>query len=306
MRAAVPIGWAAAVLASSAALGQPPQNVPETAADRHKRGVDFHLERRLDEASREYARALQLDPPRAPAEEEEAAILRFAPRVYTTRDEFFPLKDAAAVVHPSERLIAYHLFWEDDIDFPDDNDPCDHEVAWVRYSADRRSIERFGTYFHGRFLDAREDALRDAAAHGMRPRLNVQWGKHGSMPFGWESMTIVANEGDTERAYYAVGKPISLTEYQRGTWQKLQKEGRRLVDHPLAKRLGWPDRFDGSWERSIDFSRPVDLVALIRKRRLMIVSRWNSASINQHFLTYNFRPKTEWPRDFSDAVSPGW
>jgi len=25
------------------------------------------------------------------------------------------------------------------------------------------------------------------------------------------------------------------------------------------------------------------------------VSRWNSATINQHFLRYNFRPKTEWP-----------
>jgi len=27
------------------------------------------------------------------------------------------------------------------------------------------------------------------------------------------------------------------------------------------------------------------------------VSRWNSATINQHFLPYNFRPKTEWPVD---------
>ena len=31
-------------------------------------------------------------------------------------------------MHPQRRLIAYHFFWEDDIDFPEDNDPCDHEA----------------------------------------------------------------------------------------------------------------------------------------------------------------------------------
>lgn len=276
--------------ASSGAPG--PQ---ETASSRHERGVNFHLERRLDEAAREYAQALALDPPRMPGADERATILRFAPRVFTTPDEMFPLKDAAAVLHPSERLIAYHLFWEDDIDFPDDNDPCDHEVVWVQFSPDRQSVERFWTYFHGRILEAGEDALRDARAYAMRPRVNVQWGKHGSMPFGWESMSIVGDTGDLERAYYAVGKPIALAEYNRGTWRKLQTEGRRLIEHPLARRLQWPDRFTGTWERFVDFSRPVDLAAAIKAGNLMSVSRWNSAVINRHFLAYNFRPKTEWP-----------
>jgi hypothetical protein len=102
---------------------------PQAAADHHQRGVDYHLQRRLDEAAREYSQVLALDPARAPGADERATILRFAPRVYTTPDEVFPLKDAAAILHPSERVIAYHLFWEDDIDFPDDNDPCDHEVV---------------------------------------------------------------------------------------------------------------------------------------------------------------------------------
>ena len=183
------------------------------------------------------------------------------------RTRFFPLKDAAAVLHPSERLIAYHLFWEDDIDFPDDNDPCDHEVVWVQFSPDRQSIERFWTYFHGRILEAGESALRDARDHEMRPRVNVQWGKHGSMPFAWESMAIVGDTGDLERAYYVVGKPITLADYNRGTWQKLRSEGRRLIDHPLARRLRWPDRFTGEWERFVDFSRAVDLPSLIKERR---------------------------------------
>ena len=268
---------------------------PETAAGHHERGVEYHLQRRLDEASREYSQTLALDPARAPAADERAAIFRFAPRVFTTPDEFFPLKDAAAILHPSERVIAYHLFWEDDIDFPDDNDPCDHEVVWVRFSPDRRSIERFWTYFHGRLLEGGESALRDAREHEMRARVNVQWGKHGSMPLAWESMEIVGNAGDLERAYYPVGKPMPLADYNRGTWKKLRGEGRRLIDHPIARRLRWPDRFTGEWERFVDFSHAVDFSRLLTERDLVSVSRWNSAVINQHFLPYNFRPKTEWP-----------
>ena len=248
-----PDRWRAAVARAerAASVGEP--GPPETAASHHQRGVDFHLQRRLDEAAREYAQALALDPPRAPGADERATILRFAPRVYTTPDEIFPLKDAAAVLHPSERLIAYHLFWEDDIDFPDDNDPCDHEVVWVQFSPDRRSIERFWTYFHGRILEAGEDALRDARDHGMRPRVNVQWGKHGSMPLAWESMAIVGDAGDLERAYYTVGKAHPLADYNRGTWQKLRKEGRRLdrssarappgLARSLHRRLGALRRF---------------------------------------------------------------
>ena len=128
----------------------------------------------------------------------------------------------------------------------------------------------------------------------MRPRVNTQWGKHGSMPPGWEQLQIVANGGDIERNT-DVGPPISLEDYNRGTWRKLQTEGRRQIEHPMARRLGWPERFAGDWKQFVDFSRAVDLLTLIDRRRMVSVSRWNSAVINQHFLAYNFRPKTEWP-----------
>jgi hypothetical protein len=65
----------------------------------------------------------------------------------------------------------------------------------------------------------------------------------------------------------------------------------------LARRLGWPERFNGAWEAFIDFSRIVDPVPLFDRHRMVSVSRWNSAVINQRFLTYNFRPKTEWPTE---------
>jgi hypothetical protein len=290
-----PILAAVSVAAMSAVAQSQESAASQTAASHHQRGVDFHLQRRLDDASREYARALQLDPPGTPTSDELGLVRLFAPRVYTTPDEPFTLRDAAAVLHPTDRFIAYHLFWADDIDFPDDNDPCDHEVVWIRYSPDRRSIEGFWTYFHGRILEGGARALRDARDHRMRPRVEVQWGKHGSMPLGWQQMQIVADAGDTEREYYTLGQPISLEEYNRGTWSKLRKEGRRVMDHPLSRRLGWPDRFSGDWEQFIDFSRLIDPLPLIMDSRMVSVSRWNSAVINQHFLAYNFRPKIEWP-----------
>jgi hypothetical protein len=267
-----------------------------SANDLHRLGVELHTQRRLDEASRYYMRVLALDPPREPSSGELERIRRFAPRLFTTRSEPFALKDVAVVLHPTERLIAYHLFWDDDIDFPDDNDPCDHEVIWVAFENDGRSLDRIWTYFHGRILEGGDAARRDARAHGMRPRVNVQWGKHGSMPVGWEELPIIADAGDEERRYLGSG-PLSLGDYNRATWKKLRQDGRRSIDHPLARRLGWPRRFDRNWEAFVDFSRFLDPVTLIDRAKLVAVSRWNSAVINQQFLAYNFRPKTEWPLD---------
>ena len=190
----------------------------------------------------------------------------------------------AAVLHPERRLIAYHLFWEDDIDFPEDNDPCDHELVWVAYSADGQRIEQVWTYFHGRVLAGGEPALREAREHGQRPRVDVQWGKHGSMPVGWQDLAL-----DNEETY-----------------RTLHERGRRLGDDPRARRAGWPSRFDGTWNDFVSFPRLVDPADLLARQRMVKVSRWNSATIQQHFLRYNFRPKTEWPPDWGDAAAaPG-
>src|SRR6185503_18451411 len=127
-------------------LSAGPQNYSlaqeDTAEAHHQRGVAHHNRRCLEDASREYARTLELDPPRELTTAEWQLVRRFAPRIYTTPTEFFPLKDFAVILHPTARQIAYHLFWEDDIDFPEDNDPCDHELMWVQYTADGKSIEK--------------------------------------------------------------------------------------------------------------------------------------------------------------------
>ena len=255
----------------------------------HQAGVAYHLRRCLDDASREYAKALALERPRELTAEEWTLVRRFAPRIYVARSEFFPLKDFAAILHPEKRLIAYHLFWEDDIDFPEDNDPCDHELMWIQYSEDRSSLERVWTYFHGRILDGGKEALEDAKRYRMRPRVNVQWGKHGSMPVNWHDLKILRDSSP------AGSEPISLKTYNEETFRTLSTDGRRLPDHPLGVRAGWPRRFSGDWAAFSDFSRLVDPLELLDRKRMALVSRWNSATINQHFLTYNFRPKTEWP-----------
>jgi len=271
------------------------QRVEETAEFHHQLGVAYHLRRSLEDASWEYARTLELDPPRNLTNEEWQLVRRFAPRVYVTATEFFALKDFAVILNPAERLIAYHFFWEDDIDFPEDNDPCDHELIWVRYSPDGKSITDLWTYFHGRVLAGGDAALSDARRNAMRPRVNVQWGKHGSMPLGWEDLQIIADRGDAESKFYPIDQPISLKLYNEGTFRKLSQEGRRQANHPLGRRAGWPPKFAGTWEQFVDFSRVIEPLDLLEKNKMAAVTVWNSATIDQHFLPYNFRPKTEWP-----------
>jgi hypothetical protein len=233
---------------------------PEAAAEASRKGMAAHLERNLGAASRHYDEALRLAPPRDPTPAERELILKLAPRLYTVKGEPFPLKDAAAVMHPTEPWIAYHLFWEDDIDFPNDNDPCDHEVVWVRHGPQSEAVF---TYYHARILKGGS-------------RIDVQWGKHGSLPEGWRQMPEVVAD-------------------QRRTWERLSTKGRQDADSPLAR--GWPLKFTGSWEEFTRFDVPVDLAAALRKGGLMAVSCLNNAVINRRFLRYNFAAKTEWPEE---------
>jgi hypothetical protein len=290
--------WTAATLTILSA-GFSQQRVPvsataqDAASQHHQRGVEFHTKRCLDEASQEYAATLKLDPPAEATPEQTALARRFLPRLFATPSEPFRLQDLAVILHPSRRLVAYHLFWEDDIDFPEDNDPCDHEVLWVEYSEEHKTITGISAYFHGRILRGGSEAIQDALAHAGRPRINVQWGKHGSLLLGWEKLPIVADKDDSEKKFYPVGRQITLLDYNHGTYEKLSKEGRRLPEHPLGLR--WPRKFVGSWQDFTNFSVLIDPVELLSSKQMIRVSRWNNATINRYFLRYNFRPKTEWP-----------
>jgi len=288
--------WLAVIVIPLLATGVVGRRGGEDAAELHAAGVAAHLERRLAEAAALYDAALDIERPADPSAQQAAIVRRFAPRISTTAAEPFGLKDAAAIVHPTSRLIAYHLFWDDDIDFPDDNDPCDHEVIWVKYSGDGARLEGVWTYFHGRVLAAPATAV---ASSSNRPRVDVQWGKHGSLPEGWRGLSIIPEVTEIPDGIPVSELPVPLERYLEGSFQKLSTSGRRLPDHPIALRLGWPRRFEGRREDFLTFPRAVDLLPLIGSRRSILVSRFNSGTLNRWLIPFNFRPKIEWPEMIS-------
>ena len=266
---------------------------PDTAAEHHEAGVTYHLQRSLDEAAREYRPgAAARSAAHAAAGGLPAHAELGAARVRHGRRAMFGLKDAAAILHPGRRAIAYHLFWDDDIDFPDDNDPSDHEVVWIEYDA-AGALARVVTLFHGRLVAGSSTAL-EARGHGGRPRIDVQWGKHGPMPAGWRQITVATEESDGDTGI-PDGLTVSLEDYNARSWRKLSTEGTRGRDHPLAVRYGWPARFNGTLAAFTSFTREIDIRPLLEKRSMMLVSRWNSGSLARQLLFYNFRPKLEWP-----------
>lgn len=240
--------------------------VPAELALLNRSAMALHDRRRLNEASEGYARLLELEPPVRPPRDLVDRILGLAPELMAVAGEPFPLRDVVALHHPSQPLIAYHLFWEDDIDFPDDNDPADHEVVWVRYEPISGRAETQLSYFHGRILRAPADAGR--------PRFAVEWGKHGSLPFPRNANPVEAP---------------GLMEH----WRRLHETGIRRPRHPLA--AAWPKRFTGNATDYRRFDLSIDTRSWLERRGSIWISPWANAVLDQHALPYNFAAKREWP-----------
>lgn len=258
----------------------PTTAIPE-AQEIYEQGLEYHRRRCVTDAGQAYQKTLDLEPCREPSAAEVELMLRHAPRIFTTPTEPLPLKDFAAILHPTLPLIGYHFFWEDDIDFPLDRDPCDHEVIWVMLDDERRHVKTIYTYYHSFVLSAPE-AVTDAEAHGGRPRVEVQWGKHGSLPVGWQQ----------------IGEEAVWRDMQE-TYERLHTVGCRDAGHPLAQN--WPTHFEGTWDEFIDFSQEVDGQVWLRKKGMMQVGICANAIIFWRFLRYNFCPKYSWP----DLAAPG-
>lgn len=253
---------------------------PATAADRaalddvNARAQAAHGKRNLGDATPLYQQLLAAEPPATPSAALRARVLKFAPRLMLVPREFFPLKDIAAIVHPDRPVIAYHLFWEDDLGFPSDNDPCDHEVVWVEYDPATDRVVRVWTYWHGRIVTT-DAAASDANAHGGRPWIGVEWGFHGSVP--WQ----------------AQGNVTVVDDILRDHWNKAHRELKARAPDPLAR--GWPREFAGDLKAFTNFSVAFDPRPMLRERDLVYVSRWANATLNRYCLRYNFAAKTEWP-----------
>jgi hypothetical protein len=108
-----------------------------------------------------------------------------APVLYLQRDETFPLSRAVAVLHPSRRVIAYHLLWRDDVHgaWLPFTKPTDEEIVWVGYDVTNAPTELW-TYWHGLVLHT--------AVAKTQVAIDVQWGKHGSLPRGLRESDLPA------------------------------------------------------------------------------------------------------------------
>ena len=248
----------------------------KTAADWYRTGVEAHKRREMATARAAYREALALEPARRPTKAELQLVLDHTPLLFVTPDEPLPLEHFAAVLHPKEPWIGYHMFWRDDIDYPDDGEPVDHEVVWVRLDpAGRTPAERLAgvfSFYHGRILSA-PDSVADARKNGGRPRFDVQWGKHGSLPVGWQHMEDGAVLRD-----------------MKATYERLVTHGIRKPDHPVAS--GWPKRFEGGWEAFTDFSVAVDPAALLRDGAMVRVGRFANAVLAAELFEFNFAAKS--------------
>jgi hypothetical protein len=120
-----------------------------------------------------------LNPPGSLAGDDSASRLasQLAPTLFLQRDEPFPLIRVAAVMHPTRPIIAYHLLWEHDVNLQwvPWAEPSDEEVVWVGYDSLTRLPTDLWTYWHHSILHA---DWRNAGD----PAIDVQWGKHGSLP----------------------------------------------------------------------------------------------------------------------------
>ncbi|HGE70442.1 TPA: hypothetical protein ENX78_06385 [Candidatus Poribacteria bacterium] len=194
---------------------------------------------------------------------------KFAPRLHLNGKEFFGLKDLFVVFHPDKPVIAYHLFWEDDIDFPNDGQPNDHEIIWVQYSHDKSKVISLWTYWHGKILEKRfsnKEVVKN-------PDVYIQWGKHGSLPQKWD-------QGFSIRPGMEIYIHYFLCRY-------IHKHNRSVLS------TNWPERFDGNFRDYLTFSNILELNKLISKEKILVCIDSNNKI--RILFKENFSYKIEWP-----------
>jgi len=251
----------------------------------YRLGYAYHLMRRLMEASNEYEKVLKLNPPRLATEADLKLATKYAPRLFVNPKEYFKIKDLIAVIHPIKPIIAYNLFWEDDIDYPGNNDPSDHELLWIEFNQGKGKVVGVYTYFHKAILST-EESVKDSNFHRQRAKVFGEWGEHGTLPLKWEKL-------HPEAIFKKINKRIKI----KGMTQRYQELSKSIKNpnHPLAR--DWPKKFTGSYKDFTNFSKYIELDRLLKKKKMVITSKWPNAVINRYFLSYNYFPKKQWPKE---------
>lgn len=181
--------------------------------------------------------------PFAMAESDSGAVLarQLAPTLYLQADETFPLARAVAVLHPERPIIGYYLLWQHDVTgrWSPFSKGTDEEEIWVRYDSTHAPTDLW-TYWHGAILHT---SWRDKG----QVLVDVQWGKHGSLPHGVDLDDLPP----LRRMQFFYGMTWVLPDLWLG---RLSSPG------PLC--------FCHDYERYLDFDRPLRLAT-----RLDVVAR---------------------------------
>ena len=189
---------------------------------------------------------------------------QLAPVLYLQPDESFPLVRAVAVLHPTRRVIAYHLLWRDDAHgawVPFTN-PSDQEIVWIGYDSTGAPVDLW-TYWHGDVL------------HVPWPKrqvlVDVQWGKHGSLPRSLRPGSLSAKH--------------SLESFYLLSWAG-------ILDLWLGRlsRRG-PMCFCGSYARYVAFTKPLGVA-----NRLDVIARTEDPSaVLRSVFGDRYSRKRPWP-----------
>jgi hypothetical protein len=196
--------------------------------------------------------------------------LRFAPRLYLHEDEPYGLEAVVPVLHPSKPIVAYHIFFESE-GLLVIGDKLDHEIVWVEFDPVTLKVMDIATYWHRTILRTNECVL-DARRSGQRPRVDVQWGQHGMLPFGWRRLRTARPR-------------VELVMYY-GLMHRIHPSGR----DGTARRV---HGFSGSYDEYLRFGTLIDTARYIENEDVIVAERPTKAL--QSCITGTFAEKKEWP-----------
>ena len=192
-------------------------------------------------------------------------VRALAPVLYLQRDEWFRLERVVAVAHPKRRIIGYYLLWRDDVHgaWIPFTKATDEEIVWVGYDSTKAPTDVW-TYWHGKILHA---DWRDRGT----VMIDVQWGKHGSLPRG------ITNED----AMW----PRTLSNFWVSSWVGLPDIwlGRITRRGPLC--------FCHSYRRYLTFDRPVIVGQMID----VVARTENPDPVLSAVFGLPYSKKTPWP-----------
>jgi len=195
----------------------------------------------------------------------------FAPRLYLNQSEPCKIIAVIPIFHPSRPLVAYHVFFDDDIILAGRGKFADHEIIWAEYDRVTMKIVDVLTLWHRTVI--RTDAcVMDARASGQHPKISVQWGQHGMLPLGWESLRVARPNLEIMMHY----------------------ELARFVNRiPKASPKRPPVSFRGSYSDYIKFTEAVDAADYMKPGEAAAMER--SAEYLRALVGKTFSIKKEWP-----------